>query len=137
MSGEIVVTAGTFSFTTPATTPGAGTSNQSVTFTPTDTANYNSSTNTVSVTVGKTTPAITTWPTASAITYGQTIASSILSGQVVVTAGAFAFTIPTTAPNAGTANQSVTFTPTDTVNYTNAVQNVIVTVNAAAAIITT
>ena len=52
-----------------------------MTFTPTDTADYNTVTVTVTVTVNnKTTPTVTTWPTASAITYGQTLASSTLTG---------------------------------------------------------
>jgi hypothetical protein len=137
LSGQVVVTAGTFAFTNPSTAPATGTANQSVTFTPTDTANYTTAVQNVSVTVGKTAPTITAWPAASSISYGQTLASSTLSGQVVVTAGTFAFTNPSTAPAAGTANQSVTFTPTDTVNYTTAVQNVSVTVGKTAPTITT
>jgi autotransporter-associated beta strand protein len=42
---------GGFAFTTPSATPGVGTAPQSVTFTPTDTADYNSITLNVSVTV--------------------------------------------------------------------------------------
>jgi hypothetical protein len=139
LSGAVVVTAGTFSFTTPATTPSVGTSNQSVTFTPTDTLNYFIATDSVTLTVNavvKASPDITTWPSASAITYGQTLASSTLSGGFVVTAGTFSFTTPTTAPIAGSANQSVIFIPTDTVNYTTLFQNVSVTVNAVAPDIT-
>ncbi|MEY2851955.1 MAG: hypothetical protein RL549_654, partial [Verrucomicrobiota bacterium] len=73
-------------------------------------------------------------PTASAITYGQTLAASTLSGGQAklgtdVVPGSFAFTTPTTAPNAGTASQGVTFTPTDTTNYNPATTTVSVTVN--------
>ena len=46
----------------------SGTAAQSVTFTPSDPANYNSSNSTVSVTVNKADPSITSWPTASPIT---------------------------------------------------------------------
>ena len=68
---------GTFAWTTPTTAPPAGTASYSVTFTPTDTTDYNTTTITVSVTVNsKTTPTMTAWPTASAIIYGQTLASS-------------------------------------------------------------
>jgi hypothetical protein len=42
---------GSFAFTTPATIPTVGISSQSVTFTPTDTSNYNNATTSVSVTV--------------------------------------------------------------------------------------
>ncbi|MDP4103308.1 MAG: hypothetical protein Q8935_00025 [Bacillota bacterium] len=129
LSGQVAVTAGSFAFTTPATVPNAGTASQSVTFTPVDSTNYNVATHNVNVTVSKAPPTITTWPSASAITYGQPLASSTLSGQVAVTAGSFAFTTPAAVPNAGTGNQSVTFTPADTANYLTAVQNVSVTVN--------
>ena len=54
------------------------------------------------------------------ITYGQTLADSTLTGGSATPGGAFAFTAPSTAPNAGTASQSVTYTPTDTANYNNA-----------------
>jgi hypothetical protein len=75
---------------------------------------------------------VTTWPTASTITYGQTLASSTLSGGEATPAGSFAFTTPTTAPNAGTASQGVTFTPTDTDNYNPATGTASVIVNKAA-----
>ena len=113
LSGGQATPVGSFTFTSPTTAPGAGTTSQGVTFTPTDTTDYSTLTGTVSVTVSKATPAVTTWPTASAITYGQTLASSTLSGGASTPAGSFAFTTPTTAPGAGTALQSVTFTPTD------------------------
>jgi hypothetical protein len=100
-----------------------------VTFTPTDTTDYNTITTSVSVTVNKVTPTITTAPTASAITYGQTLASSTLSDGVGSVPGSFAFTTPATAPNAGTASQSVTFTPTDTTDYNTITTSVSVTVN--------
>ncbi len=52
-----------------------------MTFTPTDTTDYNTVTVTVTVTVGnKTTPTVTAWPTAGTIFYGQTLASSVLTG---------------------------------------------------------
>jgi hypothetical protein len=89
------------------------------------------------VTVNKQTPVLKA-PVASAITYGQTLASSSLSGGAATNsannasvAGSFAFTAPATAPGAGTANQSVTFTPSDTTNYNSATVNVNVTVYQA------
>ncbi|MCF8409579.1 MAG: hypothetical protein K9G36_11465 [Crocinitomicaceae bacterium] len=82
-------------------------------------------------TVSKATPTINSSPTATAITFGQTLASSTLSGGSASVVGSFAFTTPSTAPNAGTANQSVTFTPTDNANYNTATSNVSVTVNKA------
>jgi hypothetical protein len=82
-------------------------------------------------TVNKATPNVTTWPTATAITYGQTLASSTLSGGAATPTGNFAWTTSTTAPNVGTASQSVTFTPIDTGNYTTVTGTVSVTVNKA------
>jgi hypothetical protein len=82
-------------------------------------------------TVSKGTPSIISSPIATAITYGQTLSSSTLSGGSASVAGSFAFTSPSTAPNAGTANQNVTFTPTDNSNYNTTNVNVSVTVNKA------
>jgi RHS repeat-associated protein len=114
---------GTFSWTTPATVPLAGTPSEGVTYTPTDATDYNISTGTISLGVAKGTPSCT-WPTASSITYSQTLASSNLAGGSCINlnnstavAGTFGWTTPTTVPNAGTSSQSVTFTPTDTADY--------------------
>ncbi|MEH7500562.1 Ig-like domain-containing protein [Neobacillus drentensis] len=65
------------------------------------------------VTVNKATPSVTTWPTATDITYGQTLEDSKLSGGVASVDGTFAFIAPTTAPNAGTQSFDVIFIPTD------------------------
>ncbi|NVN97854.1 MAG: MBG-2 domain-containing protein [Geobacteraceae bacterium] len=83
------------------------------------------------LTINKASSNITTWPTASAITYGQTLASSILGGGAATPAGSFAFTTPSTSPAVGTATQSVTYTPADSANYTVAVSTVSVIVNMA------
>ncbi|OGW34314.1 MAG: hypothetical protein A2X58_11960, partial [Nitrospirae bacterium GWC2_56_14] len=137
LTGGTASVAGSFAFTTPTAAPDAGTAAQSVTFTPTDTTNYNTTTGSIDVTVSKADPIVTTWPTASAITYGQTLASSTLSGGTASIPGTFAFTSPTTAPNAETAAKSVTFTPTDTANYNTVTGSVDVTVNKADPTVTT
>ncbi len=137
LSGGTASVPGTFAFTDPTIAPNAGTSPQSVTFTPDDTVNYNTVVSTVNVTVNKADPTVTTWPTASSITYGQTLASSILSGGDSSVPGTFAFTDPTISPSVGTAPQSVTFTPTDTANYNTVVSTVDVTVNKADPVVTT
>ena len=136
LSGGIASVGGTFAFTTPTNAPGLGTAAQGVAFTPADAADYNTVSNTVSVTVSMATPSITTWPTATAITYGQTLASSTLSGGVASTGGTFAFVTPTTAPGAGTAPQWFSFTPTNTTDYNTISSLVNVTVNKAAATVT-
>jgi hypothetical protein len=76
----------------------------------------------------KATPTLVTAPTASAITYGQALSASTLSGGSASVPGSFAFTTPTTTPGAGTANQSVTFTPTNNIDYSTISFNVSVTV---------
>jgi FG-GAP-like repeat/Bacterial Ig-like domain (group 3)/Abnormal spindle-like microcephaly-assoc'd, ASPM-SPD-2-Hydin/FG-GAP repeat len=126
--------AGSFAFTTPSTAPTA-TAPQSVTFTPTDTTDYESVTGTVSIQVNKAIPTVTKWPTASAITNGQTLASAALSGGEESVAGTFAFTTPSTVPPAGNALQSLTFTPTNS-GYTTVNGTVSVQVNKATPIVT-
>ena len=88
-------------------------------------SNYNGSSGTVAQTVNQATPTIATEPTASAITYGQALSLSTLTGGAVTSggnpvAGSFAFTTPGAAPGVGTPTESVTFTPTDTADYTTA-----------------
>jgi hypothetical protein len=93
-------------------------------------ANFDGSTSSaVLQTVNKADPSVTAWPTAAAIIYGQTLANSTLSGGSATPVGTFAFTTPSTTPNAGTALQSVTYTPNDTANYNPASTTVSVTVN--------
>lgn len=82
------------------------------------------------------TPAVT-WPTASAIVFGQSLASSTLTGGSASYNGAavdgkFAFTDATIVPpSAGTYQASVTFTPTDTYNFNSVTGTVFVPVNTA------
>jgi hypothetical protein len=130
LSGGTVSTTGSFAFTVPATVPSAGTYGASVTFTPTDTANYDSVVGAVNVAVAKANPNVTSWPTASVILVGQTLASSTLSGGMATPTGNFTFTFPGTTPGAGTNPQSVTFTPNNTADYNTAIGSVDVTVNA-------
>jgi subtilisin family serine protease len=137
LNGGSAIVAGNFSWTTPSTAPAVGASSLSVTFTPNDTANYNTATTLVSVMVNKTTPVINTAPTASAITYGQTLASSTLSGGSAIVAGNFSWTTPSTAPAVGASSLSVTFTPNDTANYNTATTLVSVMVNKTTPVINT
>jgi hypothetical protein len=99
-------------------------------------ANYAISYVNGAVTVNKATPSVTAWPTASSITYGQTLASSMLSGGTASVAGSFVFTTPATAPSAGTASQSVTFTPAVPADYNSVIGSVSVTVSPATPMLT-
>jgi hypothetical protein len=136
LSGGVGSVVGTFAFITPSTTPSVGTTLQEYTFTPSDSSNYMPMTRMVSVTVIKAIPTITTQPASSAITYGQTLASSSLSGGVGSVTGSFVFTTPSTTPNAGVVSQEYTFTPTDSTNYNLVTGRVNVTVNKATPVIT-
>ena len=86
----------------------------------------------------KKTPVITTPPTASGITYGETLNDSTISSGVakvdgVAVSGAFAWRDTTIAPevkDSETTGYEVVFTPTDTASYENATCNVTLTVNA-------
>ena len=129
------VVAGTFAYTPAAgtvLTAGAG-QTLSVTFTPTDAVDYASVTKTGTLTVNKATSTIV-WANPAAITYGTALSATQLNATTSpVVAGTFAYT-----PAAGTvltagAGQtlSVTFTPTDTVDYATVTATVTVTVNQA------
>jgi membrane-bound inhibitor of C-type lysozyme len=111
--------------------PSAGTYSAGITFTPTDTTNYTTTTGTITITVNKATPTITTSPTGSAITYGQALSASTLSSGVASVAGSFAYTASATTPSAGTPSVGITFMPTDTTNYTTATGTITITVNQA------
>ncbi len=117
LTGGSPLVPGSFAFTSPSFIPNAGTYSASVSFTPADTTNYNIVYGSVYVVVAKVTPSVTTLPTASQITYGQQLSASTLTGGSASVSGSFAFTVPTTAPDAGAYSAAVTFTPTDTTNY--------------------
>ena len=136
LSGGTASVPGSFAWTTPTTAPATGAVSEGVTFSPTDTTDYNIVTGSVSVTVNKGTPTVTAWPTSNAITYGQTLASSTLSGGTASVPGSFAWTTPATAPATGTLSESVTFSPTDTTDYNIVTGSVSVTVNKATPTVT-
>ncbi len=122
---------GTFAFANPSATPAAGNNSLSVIFTPTDAVNYNTTTTSVNVKVNKATPSITSVPTATPISYGQTLAFSALSGGVASVPGSFAWADSAAAPETGTTIQNVIFTPEDRANYSEVTIPVNVTVNQA------
>ena len=123
--------AGTFSYNpTNGSLLNAGTNTLAAIFRATDSNNYISPvTNTVSLVVTKATPIISNLPTATAITLGQALSNSVLSGGIASVPGNFAFTVPAMVPGA-TGSQGVTFTPTESGNYNPVTNNVTVVVNA-------
>ena len=136
LNGGAASVEGTFTWENSNTAPETGTTTQSFVFTPNDTTNYTSTTGTVSVTVNKATPTVTSPPSAAAITYGQSLSDSTLDGGEASVAGTFTWTNPATEPNAGTASYAFTFTPNDTTNYQATTGMVSLTVHKAIATIT-
>ena len=108
----------------------------SVTFTPTDGANYTTATASVLIAVSKATPAIT-WATPAGITYGTALTATQLNATSPVP-GTFAYTPALGAVLGAGAGQtlSVTFTPTDAANYTTATASVLIAVSKATPAIT-
>jgi len=109
----------------------------SVTFTPSNPANYTTATATATVTlkVNKATPAIS-WATPAAITYGTPLSATQLNATSTV-AGTFAYSpAARTVLNAGQQTLKVTFTPSNAANYTIATASVTLTVNKATPAIT-
>jgi hypothetical protein len=129
---------GTFVYTPPAGTVLNAGPNQvlTVVFTPTDSTHYTSVTKQVSITVDKATPVIT-WNNPAAITYGTPLGAAQLNATADVP-GTFTYTPPAgTVLNAGPDQVlTVTFTPTDTTNYTKATKNVNIAVDKATPVIT-
>jgi len=112
-----------------------GTQTLSVTFTPTNTTDYNTATATVPLTVSIATPTIT-WATPAAITYGTTLSATQLDATASVP-GTFAYSPAIgTLLTVGSQTLSVTFTPTNTTDYSTATASVALTVNKATPTIT-
>jgi len=127
--------AGTFAYTPPAGTAmnTAGAQTLSVVFTPSDSANYNNASATVTLTVNNRQNPVITWPTPAAITYGTALSSTQLNATANVP-GSFTYTPAAgSVLNAGTQTLSLQFTPTDTTAYNSATASVSITVNKAAA----
>src|SRR4029077_12401656 len=129
---------GTFVYTPASGTvlsAGAGQS-LSVTFTPTDAANYTTRTAGATISVAKAPPTIT-WATPSGITYGTALSSTQLNATASVP-GTFAYLpVAGSVLSAGVGQSlSLTFTPTDAANYTTATRTVSIDVAKATPTIT-
>ena len=113
----------------------AGPQKLSVTFTPTDTTDYSTATASVTLQVNQATPAIT-WATPTAITYGTQLSATQLDASSTV-AGSFTYSpVAGAVLSAGPQKLSVTFTPTDTTDYSTATSSVTLQVNQATPAIT-
>ena len=106
-----------------------------MTFTPTDTTDYSNQSATVTLLVNKATPTIT-WGNPAAINYGTTLSGTQLNATASVP-GTFAYTPAAgSTPATGSDTLSVTFTPTDTTDYSNQSATVTLLVNKATPTIT-
>ena len=127
---------GTFTYSPAAgTVVTAGSESLSVTFAPTDAANYNGATATVLLSVTKAASTIT-WPTPADIVSGTALGATQLNATANVP-GTFTYS-PAAGVllNAGAQSLSVTFAPTDAANYNGATATVPLTVTKAASTIT-
>ena len=125
---------GSWSWKTDTTVPIVNNRGYVAVFTPADSNNYNPVEKTVTVTVAKATPVITENPTASAITYKESLKDSTLSGGKVNTTGSFVWVTPDTNPtvaDSGKTMYEVVFTPSDSANWNTATTTVTLTVNKA------
>jgi Divergent InlB B-repeat domain len=128
-NGEKV--AGTFTYT-PAkgSVLGAGTQTLSVLFTPNNSANFSAVTAAVTLQVNQATPKVT-WNKPAAIVYGTVLSDSQLDATASA-AGTFAYSpVAGTVLTGGTQTLSVTFTPTDTTDYTQQTATVNINVTKA------
>ena len=135
--------AGTWSFTGKNIIPTVNNKGYQAVFTPDDTNNYSTVTRTITVKVTKATLVIAEKPTAGALTYGQKLSDSTLTGGKAAyqtadgteITGAFAWkngSIKPTAADSQKTEYDVTFTPSDKDNYNAVDTKLALTVNKAA-----
>lgn len=125
--GDITLPVG-YAFTMPTTNLNAGNSQSFAATYTNPNGNYEVANGNITLNVAKSGP--TSWPTATAITYGTPLSASVLSGGDTAS-GSFAWTNSLIFPTVINNGYSVTFTPYDTVNYTTTTGTVVITVNKA------
>ena len=135
--------AGTWRFTGTNIIPTVNNKGYQAVFTPDDANNYSTVTRTITVKVTKATLVIAEKPTAGALTYGQKLSDSTLTGGKAAyqtadgteITGAFAWkngSIKPTAADSQKTEYDVTFTPSDKDNYNAVDTKLALTVNKAA-----
>ena len=130
--------AGSFTYSPPAgTVLGAG-NNQSlsVSFTPSDTTDYTTATASTQINVKKATPSLT-WAAPADIVYGTALSATQLDASASV-AGSFTYSPPAGTVLGAGNNQSlsVSFTPSDTTDYTTATASTQINVKKATLTVT-
>jgi len=128
--------AGSFVYSPAAgTEPATGSDTLTVTFTPTDSTDYTTATASVQIVVGKATPTLT-WANPAGVPYGTLLSATQLDATASV-AGSFVYSPAAgTEPATGTDTLTVTFTPTDSTDYTTATASVQIVVGKATPTIT-
>lgn len=127
-AGTDDVIEGILSWSNPDEIPVAGTTQAGWVFKPADGTHYAELTGKAAITVAKATPVIAEKSTATALTYGQKLSDSTLTGGKATyktvdgteVAGTFAWknsNIKPTVADSGKTEYDVTFTPSDTDNY--------------------
>jgi len=108
----------------------------SVTFTPTDTTDYATTTATATINVDKAIPTVA-WPNPAEITYGTALSSTQLDATASVP-GAFTYTpVASAVLHAGNGQTlSVTFSPTDNTDYTTTTATATINIDKATPTIT-
>ncbi|HEX3660851.1 MAG TPA: Ig-like domain repeat protein [Acidobacteriaceae bacterium] len=126
---------GSYAFTTPTLEPTAGTDSESVTFTATDAVDYNTVTASVNVTVNQATTTVT-WALPVSIIYGTPLSATQLNASANVL-GSFTYTPPagTILPVGAGQTLSVSFIPSDTVDYKSSMGTTTITVTAGSLIV--
>ena len=145
VGGNVVTVAGSWSYTSAAgvvLSAGAD-QGESVTFTPTDSVDYTSVTAVATVNVSQAIPEVTVDPVN--LTYGTPLANGQLigtatwtvGGNVVAVPGSWSYTrgVGTLLKAGSDQSESVTFTPTDSTDYTTAMANVMINVSKAMLVI--
>lgn len=141
VSGESIT--GTWSWADDSAVPAVDVTDYDVVFTPDDQKHYNSVRGTIQVNVIKANVNIADLPTASAITYGDSLAKSVLYGGTayfdginkVEIFGTFAWKDDSLKPFVSDSDKTlytVVFTPADSVNYNTAEIEITVNVSKAA-----
>lgn len=142
-AGTDDVIEGILSWSNPDEIPAAGTTQAGWVFRPADSRHYAELTGTAAITVAKATPVIAEKPTAGALTYGQKLSDSTLTGGKAAyqtadgteITGTFAWKNGSSKPTAADSQKTeydVIFTPSDTDNYNAVDMKIILTVNKAA-----
>ena len=142
-AGTDDVIEGILSWSNPDEIPAAGTTQAGWVFKPADGTHCAELTGKAAITVAKATPVIAEKSTATALTYGQKLSDSTLTGGKATyktvdgteVAGTFAWknsNIKPTVADSGKTEYDVTFTPSDTDNYNAVDMKISLTVNKAA-----